>query len=54
MLNPFNSYKILEKEKYIHTITCLTLFTHAFCEMCVENLLRELVNMLFCFELLQF
>ena len=33
--------KILGKEKYTsHTITCLTVFTHAFCHTQVENLLK--------------
>ena len=34
-------YKILEKEKYIsHTNACQTIFTHAFCQTHVENLLK--------------
>ena len=38
---PLKSYKILEKEKYtLHTIPCLTVLTHAFCNTHVKNLLK--------------
>ena len=40
--NPFNSYTILGKGKYkSHTIACLIIYTHAFCHICDENLLKQ-------------